>query len=69
MNVYNINRKAMDNSNIHNTLDDIEIITTIMVHNDPNISEQLKEWQDGKLPDSYFKETLNKYIDRLNGEG
>lgn len=66
MNVYNINRKAMDNSNIHNLLDDIEIKTKIMCHNDPLISEKLKDWQDGKLPDSYFKETLNKYMDELN---
>lgn len=57
------------NSQLHKLLDDIEIKTKIMVHNDPNISEKLKEWQDGKIPDSYFKETLNKYIDRLNGEG
>jgi hypothetical protein len=56
------------NSLIHCLLDVIEIKTKIMCHNDPNISDNLREWQDGKLPDSYFKEMLNKYIDQLNGE-
>ena len=46
---------------IFDLLDNIEIKTKIMCHNDPHISQQ-----DGKLPDSYFKEFLNKYIDELN---
>lgn len=53
---------------IFDQLDDIEIKTKIMCHNDPHISQQLRDWQDGKLPDIYFKEILNKYIDQLNGE-
>lgn len=51
---------------IFNLLDDIEIKTKIMVHNDPNISREVRLWQDSELSDIYFKEFLNKYIDRLN---
>lgn len=51
---------------IHRLLDDIEVKTRVMVHNDPHICHELKDWQDGKLPDSYFKEFLNKYIEALN---
>jgi hypothetical protein len=54
------------NSELHKLLDDIEIKTKIMCHNDPNISEKLKDWQDGKLPDQYFKEILDVYINELN---
>jgi len=49
-------------------LDSIENKTNIMAHHNPVINDKLKDWQDGKLPDVYFKEFLNKYIDQLNGE-
>ena len=52
---------------IFSLLDRIEGQTRVMAHKDDNISHQLKRWQDGHLPDSYFRETLNKYLDRLNG--
>lgn len=61
----NFNRNTVLVSAIHNTLDDIEIITKVMCHNDTMISAQLRNWQDGKLPDSYFKELLSVYLDEL----
>jgi len=48
---------------IFRMLDQIENKTGVMAHEIPEISVQLKDWQDGKLPSSYFKEQLNKYWD------
>lgn len=53
----------MDSGIIFRMLDRIEDKVGIMAHEIPEIGEQLKKWQDGKLPTSYFKEQLNKYWD------
>lgn len=53
----------MNSELIFRMLDQIEDETGIMADEIPEISAQLKEWQDGKLPNSYFKEQLNKYWD------
>ena len=58
-------RKAL----IFNTLDRIEDRSGVMAHEDERIKEKLRTWQDGNLKDSYFQETLNKYLDELNEQG
>ena len=49
----------MDSGIIFRMLDRIENKIGVMAE----IAEQLRKWQDGKLPTSYFKEQLNKYWD------
>ena len=53
----------MDRGIIFRMLDRIEDKIGVMAHEIPEIAEQLRKWQDGKLPTSYFKEQLNKYWD------
>lgn len=65
--INHFNRDTVLLNAIHNQLDDIEIHTKVMAHNDPAISDKLKAWQDGKIPDLYFKEVLNDYLERLRG--
>jgi len=50
---------------IHGLLDDIEIKTKTVITKDILISRILIEWQNGKLPDDYFKRVLEDYLDIL----
>jgi hypothetical protein len=56
---------------IFNRLDRIEdkLGNGIMAHEIPEIKDRLYLWQDGKLNDSYFLSTLNKFWDNLNERG
>lgn len=51
---------------VFNMPDKIENRVGLMAHEIPELSEQLKLWQDFKIKDYQFIETLNKYIDQLN---
>lgn len=51
---------------VFSLLDRIEDRTNKMVHEITELSDKLKAWQDFKVTDTQFIETLNKYIDTLN---
>jgi hypothetical protein len=49
-------------------LDRIEDKTKIMAHQNAEIMDQLRKWQDGQLKDSYFLALLNRYYYQINKE-
>lgn len=62
---------AFDHINYQKTrifrlLDCIELKTKVMAHEDSRIASSLKDWQDGKLANSFFIEVLSGYVDDLN---
>lgn len=58
------NKKFIKNR-IFSMLESIEKKTKIMAHHDENIKNELKQWQDGKLKDSYFNLILVNYFDSI----
>jgi hypothetical protein len=50
---------------IHKLLDDIEIKTRVVVTKNDLISDTLLTWQNGKLPDEYFRRILQDYLDEM----
>lgn len=50
---------------IHDLLDDIEIITKQVITKNKGITHLMNEWQDGKLDDLSFKEYLINHKDYL----
>lgn len=55
-----------DKQHIFNRLDRIEGLTGKMIHEIPELSEVMRNWQDGMINDIYFYEFINKYWDKLN---
>lgn len=64
-----INHDELQKRMIFNALDIIEAKTGDLAHENEYISLKLHLWQDGKLKNSQFLETLNKYMDELNKLG
>lgn len=60
-----MNHKEIQTNRIFKTLDRIEDKTGKMAHEIPELAENLKRWQDGKLNGIYFLEQLNKFLDEL----
>lgn len=58
-----------DKSHIFKRLDRIEDVTGKMIHEIPELSEVMRNWQDGMINDIYFYEFINKYWDKLNMDG
>lgn len=63
--VDNIKESNLDKNMVFNLLDKIEDKKKKMAHEIPEIKDNLKKWQDGKIKDSFFREFLNKYIDKM----
>ena len=51
---------------ILNTVDKIEDRLNKMMHEIPELAEDIKYWQDGKIKNVTFMEILNKYLDSKN---
>lgn len=61
-----IDHKALQAHRIFNLLDQIEMVTSTMAHEIPEIKDDLKDWQDRKTRDIYFYNQLCKYWDKIN---
>lgn len=57
--------KEIQSNRIFARLDRIEDKTGKMAHEIPELTENLKRWQDGKLSGVYFLEQLNKFLDEM----
>ena len=57
--------KEIQTNRIFARLDRIEDKAGKMVHEIPELAENLKRWQDGKLSGVYFLEQLNKFLDEM----
>ena len=58
-----------DRGYIFKRLDRIEDVTGSMIHEIPELSEVMRNWQDGMVSDIYFYEFISKYWDSLNSDG
>ena len=58
-----------DKSHIFKRLDRIEEVTGNMIHEIPELSEVMRNWQNEMINDVYFYEFINKYWDSLHSDG
>lgn len=58
--------QELERNKILNTVDKIEERFNVMMHEIPELAEDFKNWQDGKIKNATFMEILNKYLDSKN---
>lgn len=63
-----MDRKVIQTSRIFKTMDLIEAKAQTMVHEIPELKDITRLWQKGQISNGFMQETLNKYIDKLNGQ-
>ena len=63
-----MDHKQLMKNRIFNYLDKIEELTGVMIEDNEYLADLLKLWQDNKVKDLYFLNTLAEYIDQLQGD-
>lgn len=63
-----MDHKQIMKTRIFNYLDKIENLTGVMIEDNEYLADLLKLWQDNKVKDLYFLNTLSNYIDQLQGD-